>query len=97
MNPCFKSNTGKFVQIPRHPNIIKYYETYEHVGASWIIMELMEGGNLTSVQKKIHKEKKRMEEPEIAFIIREMLKGLQFLLELGWIYRDVKSDNILLT
>lgn len=87
----------RMMNCTRHPNLIKCYETYEHTGSLWIVMELMEGGNLAAVLHKLKRKNKLMEEPQIAFILREVLKGLQFMHKLKRIHRDIKSDNILLS
>ena len=81
----------------RHPNLIKCHETYKFSGYYWIVMEFMAGGNLTSVLEKYQLARKRMDEREIAFIMREVLTGLAYMHNMKRLHRDIKSDNVLLT
>lgn len=81
----------------RHPNLIKCHETYLFGGCMWIVMEFMGGGCLTNILEKHQKTRKRMDEAEIAFVLREVLKGLKFMHGMKRLHRDIKSDNVLLT
>lgn len=38
-----------------------------------------------------------MSEGEIAFVLREVLKGLRFMHGMKRLHRDIKSDNVLIT
>lgn len=60
-------------------------------------MELMEGGNLTKVLDKYRVKRDRMDEREIAYITREVLKGLKFMHDMKRLHRDIKSANVLLS
>lgn len=81
----------------RHPNLIKCHETYHFGGFMWISMEYMNGGCLTDVLEKYQMMKEKMTEGEIAFVLREVLKGLKFMHGMKRLHRDIKSDNILMT
>lgn len=81
----------------RHPNLIKCHETYHFGGFMWISMEFMNGGCLTDVLEKYQASKERMTEAQIAFVLREVLKGLKFMHGMKRLHRDIKSDNILMT
>lgn len=81
----------------RHPNLIKCHETYHFGGFMWISMEFMNGGCLTDVLEKYQTLKERMTEAEIAYVLREVLKGLKFMHGMKRLHRDIKSDNILMT
>lgn len=70
-------------------NIIKTYELYSYMNMFYIIEELMK----TSLDKLV---KKKLSEIEIAFILREVLKGLKYIHSQNQIHRDIKSDNIFL-
>lgn len=74
-----------------HPNIVSYLETYDYKDEIWIIIELMSGGCLTDLVG----EHIPWSETLIAFVCREMIKGLSFLHRDHRLHRDIKSDNVL--
>lgn len=59
----------------------------------FLIMEFCNGGSLWDIRNR--KPNKRFDEMEIAFVIRETLKGLEYIHDMGIIHRDVKAQNIL--
>ncbi|XP_039238681.1 serine/threonine-protein kinase PAK 3-like [Pipra filicauda] len=75
----------------RHPNIIRYIDSYLFNEELWLVMEYVEGCTLAAVVSI-----QALEEEMIASISRECLKGLDFLHSNRVIHRDIKSDNILL-
>ncbi|CAG8522798.1 666_t:CDS:2 [Cetraspora pellucida] len=60
-----------------------------------LFMEYCEAGSLWEVRNK--RPQKRFNEVEVAFVMREVLKGLEFLHGLGIIHRDIKAQNILIS
>jgi serine/threonine protein kinase len=78
-------------KLSNHPNIIKYYLIYERNDEVWIIQELMKT-SLASILSKIHP----LPEGVIVYILKEVLKGIDFIHKHYRIHRDIKSDNILL-
>jgi len=74
-----------------HPNIVEYVNSYLNESSLWLIMEFMDCGSLTEIVSK-----KRLSEPHIAFICKEILCALTYVHSLDRIHRDIKSDNILL-
>lgn len=75
-----------------HKNIVAYKETFKYDGEIWIIIELMSGGCLTDIVGPDIKWK----ESQIAYVCREMLKGLAFIHRDHRLHRDIKSDNVLI-
>lgn len=61
----------------------------------WVVMEYMDLGCLTDVTDG-HAMGLKTDEPMMAYVCREVLKGLSYLHASGYIHRDIKSDNILL-
>lgn len=81
----------------RHPNLIKCHETYHYSGFMWISMEYMDGGCLTRVLEHMQGVRSYMSEGVIAFVLREVLRGLRFMHGMKRLHRDIKSDNVLIT
>jgi len=76
-----------------HPNIIAYFGSYLKRDKLWIAMELCAGGSM----QDIYHAYGPLSELQIAYILRETLKGLDYLHKNSKMHRDVKGANILLT
>lgn len=80
-----------------HHNLIKCYSAYKMEDALFIVMELADAGSLTDVLYYLNDRRTHLNEPEIAYICREVLQGLASLHGIKRIHRDIKSDNTLVT
>ncbi|KAF1393547.1 hypothetical protein PFLUV_G00017160 [Perca fluviatilis] len=80
------------VRSCKHPNIVAYYGSYIRANKLWICMEFCGGGSL----QDIYHVTGPLSEPQIAYICREMLQGLDYLHAQKKIHRDIKGANILL-
>jgi p21-activated kinase 1 len=76
----------------RHPNIVKYIDSFLYKNDVWIAMEYMEGGSLSEVIGD-----HLMTEGQIAAVSREIAQGLEHLHRHSVIHRDIKSDNVLMS
>lgn len=80
------------VKSCKHPNIVAYFGSYIRANKLWICMEFCGGGSLQDVYHVTGP----LSEPQIAYICREMLQGLDYLHAQKKIHRDIKGANILL-
>ena len=75
-----------------HPNIVKYFETYEDNKYIHLVMEYIAGDNLFKVLTNNLYFK--FTEREISQIMTCLLKAVLFLHHNGIIHRDIKPENI---
>lgn len=76
-----------------HPNIVKYYETYDDAKYMYLVMEYCNGGELFD---KIAKQKDQMfNESEAATIMKKLLRAINHCHATGVVHRDIKPENIM--
>ena len=76
-----------------HPNIVKYFETYEDDHFIHIVMEYIPGDN--SFKVITNKKYFKFTEKEICQIMTCLLKAVLFLHHNNIVHRDIKPENIL--
>ena len=76
----------------RHPNIIELYDVYISPDKIYIIMELMEGGELFDYVV----QKGTLTEEEASRIVRKVTSALVYMHSKNVIHRDMKPENLLL-
>ncbi|RPD64687.1 Pkinase-domain-containing protein [Lentinus tigrinus ALCF2SS1-7] len=74
------------------PHVTKYHGSYLKGSHLWIVMEYCSGGSCSDLMKP-----GVFREEYIAIIVRELLKGLDYLHTEGKLHRDIKAANILLS
>ena len=77
----------------RHRHVVSMYELYQAPKCLWIILELVDGGDLHKYLKAVE----RYSETMAARHMRQILEGVHYLHSLGIVHRDLKLDNILLS
>eukprot|EP00981_Chlorochromonas_danica_P015812 scaffold14703_cov175-Ochromonas_danica.AAC.2 len=74
-----------------HPNIVQMHDVYQTEKKAWLVLELIEGGDLVSALSQLPLYSER----NIAKLFKQVLLGVQHLHEQGVIHRDLKIENLL--
>ncbi|MQM12329.1 hypothetical protein Taro_045247 [Colocasia esculenta] len=84
----------EMLQQCSHPNVVRYFGSYQGEEYLWIVMEYCGGGSVADLMSVTEEP---LDESQIAYICREALKGLSYLHSIFKVHRDIKGGNILLT
>ncbi|XP_022987769.1 mitogen-activated protein kinase kinase 2-like [Cucurbita maxima] len=83
----------KINQSAQCPYIVVCYQSFYDNGSIYIILEYMDGGSLADFLKKV----KQVQEPYLAALCKQVLKGLSYLHhDRHIIHRDLKPSNLLI-
>jgi len=77
----------------KHDNIIRCYGAWMHQEKIHMVIEFCHVGSVASIYEETEMG---FDEDFIKYLIREMLKGLEYMHSLGIIHRDVKCANTLM-
>lgn len=75
-----------------HPNIVKYYETYESPNYLYLVLEHCQGGMLYDW---LTKRKQEVTEQKAARVMKQLLLAVNHLHSQGVVHRDLKPENIM--
>uniref|UniRef100_A0A6Q2Z7F0 Ribosomal protein S6 kinase n=1 Tax=Esox lucius TaxID=8010 RepID=A0A6Q2Z7F0_ESOLU len=78
-------------QCEGHPNIVKLHEVYTDQFHTYLVMELLRGGELLERIKR----KKLFAEAEASQLLRSLVSAVGFMHEAGVVHRDLKPENVL--
>ena len=81
----------KILKNISHPFIIKLHFTFQDEDSLYLVMDYMNGGDLSTV---IHNEK-FLNEDTVKFYLAEVYLAIKYLHSKNIIHRDIKSENIL--
>ena len=85
-------NEINLLSMLKHERIVKYIDHYSSPQSFYIVMEFLENGSLAALVKKY-----KVTEDVVSSYIKQVLEGLVYLHKQGFIHRDIKGDNVLLT
>ena len=76
-----------------HPNIIKYYETYDDAKYMYLVMEYCSNGELFDLMTK--QKDQTFSEKAACRIMEKLFKAIVHCHTNGIIHRDIKPENIM--
>ncbi|KAK0405517.1 hypothetical protein QR680_018034 [Steinernema hermaphroditum] len=82
---------NNFALLPDHPNLLRFVLAWEEQGLVYIQTELC-AGNLDEYSRKYD-----LSELEVVFVLKDLLKPLGAIHQLGLIHFDIKPENILIS
>merc|ERR1712137_204426 len=95
--PSNLDDIRKEIQLMRlcsHPNLVSYRSSFINEHSLWLVMDYLSGGSVFDIMQ--HSFPNGItDEVLIATILREALKGIEYLHSTGRIHRDVKAANLL--
>lgn len=75
----------------KHPNIVDYFEHYESDTDVYIVMELLDGGELYNRVS----DNSWFSEKEASVLIKQLTDAVLYLHTRGIVHRDIKPENVL--
>ena len=75
-----------------HPHICQTYETFSTIHNFYLMMELVEGGDLFDYVS----DNTFLSEPKACYFFRQLISVIEYLSEMEITHRDIKLENILL-
>lgn len=94
-------NEVEILKKLNHPNIVKFYESFEDKGKVYIILEYLEGPimiwdskyEVFSASPKVNVNFSLLN--DVKRVIVDVANALKYLHSIGVIHRDIKPENIL--
>ena len=78
----------------QHPNISKLIDFFETSNHFFIVLELLQGGDLFDyLERRGH----FVPEERAKVLFRQICEGIDYLHSLGIVHRDLKIENIMMT
>jgi len=85
-------NEIKVLKKLDHPGVMKFYKVYETMLGIFLVMELLDGGELFEHLK----QKKTFTERDCALMLIKTIEPLVYMHSKNIVHRDIKPENLIL-
>jgi serine/threonine protein kinase len=86
----------QILQMVQHPNIVTYRDCFETEAKVYLVMELLEGGELLyQVGKRTSGGAQSYTEDDARHLMLQILSAIAYLHSRGIVHRDLKPENLL--
>ncbi|OHT01377.1 putative serine/threonine-protein kinase [Tritrichomonas foetus] len=89
---CLQLKEIKSLRKIKHENVVKLLQVFREYEYLYLVFEFLPDGNLL---KTLQNHNGPFSEPEIRFIISQLLSGLNYVHRQGFFHRDIKPENLL--
>ncbi|UJR28665.1 hypothetical protein I4U23_009894 [Adineta vaga] len=80
----------------RHPNIVRFYDSFIDENYFCIVTEYCEDGDLDQYLKSLRKQRSRLQMDQVIDLFLQLLSAINFLHSKKILHRDIKTSNIFL-
>ncbi len=87
---------AKFLIKTKHPAFPKGYEFFERNRSIFLVMDFINGKELTKAMAEHRSQHKKLEDGLLVFLGIEIADALELIHNQGFIYRDLKPQNVML-
>ncbi|CAF0743713.1 unnamed protein product [Adineta steineri] len=80
----------------RHPNIVRFYDSFMDANHFCIVTEYCEDGDLDQYLKSLRKQRSRLQMDQVIDLFIQLVSAINFLHSKKILHRDIKTSNIFL-
>ena len=91
---CFKE--AQVLRSLKHPNIVRYVDSFGRTRKFHIVMEFVDGGDLAQLIQRQKRRRKYLPESRVAHVFWQICRGVNHCHKNRILHRDIKSGNIFL-
>lgn len=89
-------NEAKILDQLNHPFIIECYQNYETDSYNSLLLEFCQGGDLLYHCQRMEESTRKFSESSVKFYIACLAMALDHIHSQGYVYRDLKPENVLI-
>jgi serine/threonine protein kinase len=89
-------NEAKILKQLSHPFIVECYQNFETESYNSLLLEFCQGGDLLYHCQRMEQSTRKFSESSVKFYIACLSMALDHIHKKGYVYRDLKPENVLI-